>query len=273
MPPFQRFPLRLQATAVDLVRTSILAAALAHGILAHAQQPPGDPESTSWSLGAAVVSMQKPYIGMDRETKVLPMLRFENRYVRIFGPQIGLKLPGVDIGDSQKLNFSLIGKFDGSGYKAKDAPIFTGMSERKGGFWAGAEMEWKNDFADLQVSWMTDASNKSKGQKFSIGLQKAWRVGQSVMLMPRVEAVWHDKKYVDYYYGVRASEARAGRPAYAGKAGTSAELGLRSVYMIDQRNSVFLDVSVSSLPKSIKDSPLVNRSTESRMLLGYTYRF
>ena len=72
---------------------------------------------------------------------------------------------------------------------------------------------------------------------------------------------------------MRASEARAGRPAYAGKAGTSAELGLRSVYMIDQRNSVFLDVSVSSLPKSIKDSPLVNRSTESRMLLGYTYRF
>ncbi len=268
MPPLHRPPLRSQATAATLV------AALSCAACAHAQQPPGEePASSSWSLGAAAVSMQKPYTGMDRETRVLPMLRFENRYVEIFGPQVALKLPGVEISESQRLDLRIVGKFDGSGYKAKDAPILGGMSERKGGFWAGAEAEWKNDFADVQVAWLADASGHSKGQKFSIGLQKAWRVGQRVMLMPRVEAAWHDKKYVDYYYGVRTGEARAGRPAYAGKAGTSVELGLRSVYRFDQRNSVFLDVSVSGLPKSVKDSPLVNRSTENRVMLGYTYRF
>lgn len=276
MPPLPFFSLRYQAGAINLARVFTLAAGLVCAVPAFAQAPDGDePPSTSWSLGVGVgvISMQKAYAGIDRENKVLPILLFENQYVHVFGPQIGIKLPSLDLSDSQQLNFSLVGKYDGSGYKAGDAPILGGMSERKGGFWAGAEVEWKNDLADVKAAWFADVSGNSKGQNFSLGVEKTWNFDDRIMLTPRAEASWHDKKYVDYYFGVRDSEARTGRPAYAGKAGTGAEVGVRGLYLFDQRHSVFLDVAVSSLPEEIKDSPLVDRSTENRVLLGYTYRF
>ena len=274
MPPLLCFSFRYKTGAINLARVSTLAVGLACAVPALAQDSGGDgPPPSSWSLGLGVVSEQKPYTAIDRENKLLPMFQFENKYIHVFGPQIGLKLPSLDISNSQKLNFSLVGKYDGSGYKADDAPILTGMSDRKGGIWAGGEVEWKNDLAAVKAAWLADTSGNSKGQKFSLGLEKTWRFGEHMMLTPRVEATWYDKKYVDYYFGVRDSEASQTRPAYAGKAGVGAEVGVRGIYMFDQRHSVFLDVAVSSLPEGIKDSPLVDSSTEDRVLLGYTYRF
>ena len=43
--------------------------------------------------------------------------------------------------------------------------------------------------------------------------------------------------------------------------------------MFDQRHSMFVDFEVTSLAKEIKDSPLVDKSTENRVFLGYLYRF
>jgi outer membrane protein len=241
---------------------------------ASAQQPGQDePEGTIWGLGIGAISTQKPYTGIDRETKALPLIHFENRYVRVFGPGVEVKLPSLSLAGSHKLDFRVVGKYDGSGYEASDAPILAGMDKRRGGFWAGAKMEWQNDIAELSAEWLADASSHSKGQRFSLVLEKNWHLGQSVMLTPRIGARWMDKKYVDYYYGVRDSEAMAGRPAYLGKAGVNAELGVRAMYRLDQHQSLMLDVGVTGLAKEIKDSPLVNRSNENRVMLGYMYRF
>jgi MipA family protein len=270
--------LRFQASTFHPVRACAVLVALICAMPAFAENPSGDepgegPPAMSWSLGLGVASMQKPYAGFDRETKALPMLQFENRYIHVFGPQIGLKLPSLDLSDSQQLNFSIVGKYDGSGYESSDASILRGMSKRKSGFWAGAKVEWKNDLADVSAEWLADASGNSKGRQFSLGLERTWHFGNHVMLTPRVGATWYDKKYVDYYFGVRDSEVRADRPSYVGKSGVNGEVGVRGIYMFDRRHSMFLDVGVSSLAKEIKDSPLVDRSNESRVILGYLYRF
>ena len=254
------------------------ASAFAIGVCAWATPAAAEPNdgelpSTTWSLGVGAVSRQTPYTGFDRENKALPLLHFENKYVRIFGPEIGLKLPSLDVGKDQQLDFSLVARYDGSGYEDDAAPILNGMSKRRGGFWAGAKVEWNTGLADLSAEWLGDASGHSKGQRFSLGVERTWRFGERVMLTPRLGATWHDKKYVDYYFGVRDSEVRAGRAAYEGKSGVNAEVGVRGVYRFDQRHSMLLDLEVSSLAKGIKDSPLVDRSTENRVFLGYLYRF
>lgn len=274
MSPLLALAARPAENSANLARISAFAALLTCSATVFAQGPGEDgPQAMSWSLGIGAISMQKPYTGIDRDSMVLPVLQFESKYFTISGPQIGLKLPSLDISASRQLNFSIVARYDGSGYKSNDAAILSGMSERKSGFLAGAEVEWKNDVVDVKAAWLADASGNSKGQLFSLGFERTWHVGGHIMLMPRVEATWHDKKSVDYYFGVRDSEARLDRPAYAGKAGTSAEVGVRGIYMFDQQHSVFLDVAVSSLAKGVKDSPLVDRSTENRVLLGYTYRF
>jgi len=239
-----------------------------------AAEPAGkDADASSWGLGFAAISVQKPYAGMERETKALPMLQYENRWVRVFGPGVELKLPSLELGGTQQIDFRLVAKFDGSGYEAKDAAILNGMAERKGGFWAGAKASWRHDIAQLSAEWTADASSHSKGQRLDLKLEKSWRLGRQLMFSPRLGVSWQDKKYVDYYFGVRGTEAQAGRVAYAGQAALNTELGLRSVYMFDPRHSMFLDLGVSRLAKEIKDSPLVDRSTENRVFVGYLYRF
>jgi outer membrane protein len=124
---------RFQPSAVNLARVAALAGALTCCAPAIAQQPPGkdEPEGSSWGLGLAVMSAQKAYKGMDRETRALPMLSFENQYVKLSGPNLELKLPGLQLSDSQRLNFGIVAKlFGGGGYEASDSPA---LAWRQGG--------------------------------------------------------------------------------------------------------------------------------------------
>jgi len=228
---------------------------------------------SSWGLGLAAVSTQKPYAGIDRDNIAFPLVYFENKYLRVFGPGVELKLHSLDIDNSQRIDFRLVGKYDGSGYEDDDADILEGMSERKGSFWAGAKVQWETDLVDVSAEWLADVSGNSKGQRFNLAVERTWRFGEHVMLTPRLGATWLDKKYVDYYYGVETDEIRIDRPAYEGKSGVNLQLGVRGSYIFDAHHSAFLDLGVTSLPEEIKDSPLVDRSTENRVLMGYMYRF
>ena len=238
---------------------------------AMAEEPADD--GTSWALGLGVISEQEPYTDIDRENTPVPLLEVENRYIHLFGPQIEFKLPSVDINDSQELNFGIVAEYDGSGYEEGDADILDGMSDRDGGLWAGAKMEWESELFEVSVEWLADASGDSNGHRFDLGLERTWQFGEHVMLTPRLGATWHDEKTIDYYYGVRDSEARAGRPAYAGESATNIEAGVSGVYQFNSHHSVLMDVEVTSLADEIKDSPLVDRSTTNAVFVGYIYSF
>lgn len=252
-------------------------AALLAGAPADAQAlgPSDDDDGeSSWGLGIGVANSQKPYAGMDRQTRAVPMIQFQNRYVRIMGPSLEVKLPSLALGETQTLEFSLTGRRNmGAGYEPDDAPVLAGMAERKGGFWVGAKAEWKTGLLSVSAEASADASGHSKGRKLSLGVSKPWHLGRQFMLMPRLGVTWHDRKHNDYYFGVRDAEARPDRPAYRADAGVNVEAGVNGIYMFDRHHSAMLGVSATRLSTAVKDSPLVDRSSESRVFLGYLYRF
>lgn len=166
-----------------------------------------------------------------------------------------------------------MGEAELSGYKPKDAAILAGMAERKSMLWVGAKAKWENELVDLSAELTADASGNSKGRKFSLGAEKEWHLGEHAMVVPYVTAHWLDKKYVDYYYGVTAAEATAGRAAYAGKGGVNVDIGVRAMYRFDKHHSVLLNVGVTRLAKPIKASPIVGRSTTNQVIMGYMYSF
>lgn len=265
-------PLSISKTAIA-IRLTTASTALVLGLGASTAASADQPEGSAWGLGVGAVSSQQPYKGIDRDSEVLPLIYFENEYLRVFGPTAEIKLPGLEISDTQQLDFSLVGEYDFSGYDDDDARVLEGMSDRKGGFWAGAKVEWRNDLADVSAEWLGDVSGNSKGQRFTLGLERSWRIGEHIMLTPRLAAIWQDEKYVDYYFGVRENEARIDRAAYDGKSGINTEFGVRGNYMFDDHHSVFLDLKATSLANEIKDSPLVDQSSENSVLFGYLYRF
>ncbi|MCE8003979.1 MipA/OmpV family protein [Billgrantia ethanolica] len=260
-------------STVRVAAAVLLAVGLGAPAAAMAQALADTEPSTTWALGLGVMSAQEPYAGVGRDNTALPLLQFENQYVNLFGPRIEFKLPRLDIGHSQQLNFGIVGQYDGSGYEEGDAPILNAMENRRGGFWAGGAVQWSSSFVDLSAEWLADVSGNSNGQIASLGLERTWRFGNHVLFNPHVGASWQDEKTVDYYFGVRESEARLDRPAYVGEAGVNIEAGVRGVYMFDRHHSVLVGGGVTSLADEIKNSPLVDRSTVNSVYLGYMYRF
>lgn len=228
--------------------------------------------SAQWGIGAGVASTQKPYKDISRDTTPLPLIYFDNDYLHFFATEAEIKLPGLVFSENQQLNFGLIARYDGSGYKSGDADILDGMAKRKGGFWGGAKVEWRHNWATLHADWTHDLSGNSKGQRVNLGVERSWQAGD-FSLTPRVVATWHDKKYVDYYYGVRAEESRTWRPAYQGESTVGVAVGLRTGWQPALHHAFMLDLQATRLGSEIKDSPLVDSASENRVFLGYLYRF
>ena len=256
----------------------LTAAIIATPLAALADEPAGadmsaapgasSPSSPSyWGLGLAVGVSQRPYRDDDSKTRVLPLLLYENRWVRVAGTGVDLKLPSAG-----PVSFALRARYAFDGYKPDDAPILNGMDERKASVWLGGAARWHNPVVDVSAEWLGDVSSHSKGQQFKLVLDRSFRAG-AFEFTPRLGATWLDRKYVDYYYGVTASEATPARPFYEGDATVNAEVGLRTVYNLAPRHALSLDVSTTRLGGAIQDSPLVERRSLSSVRFGYVYRF
>lgn len=234
-------------------------------------------QGSQWGAGVGVVSNQKAYKDIARDTLIIPIITYENPYIRWFGTHLDVKLPSYEMSHSQQIDFSLSADYDlGSGYdnsEARDTPILNDMDERKGVFALGAKMHWVNPWVDVSAQWMFDVSGDREGNRAKLGFEKKWMFGNHVMLSPRLMLTWQDDHFVDYHYGVRAHEVRNDRPAYRGESSLNIEYGLRSAYMFDKQNAMMLDVGVSQLGSAIKDSPLVDSSTENTLFFIYMHTF
>lgn len=256
----------LQRAALPLIAAALTALV---PLSSQAQRPEEgrDDAGSRWGLGLAVMPETKAYRDFDEKTRVLPIVTFENRWVRVFGPGLEVKL-----GRSGPLSYGLTVGYAGDGYEAGDSPFLAGMDKRKASVWVGGRLGLRTGWASLSADWSGDVSSYSKGQKLRLGAEHRFALG-AFGLTPRVTATWLDSKFVDYYYGVKASEVRADRAAYTAGSTVNTELGLRVDYSVAPQHMLFADLGVTSLGSAIKRSPLVDRSTLPEVRLGYLYRF
>ena len=90
-------------------------------------------------------------------------------------------------------------------------------------------------------------------------------------LLPGASVRWQDAKMVDYYYGVRASEALLGRAAYSADAALTPDVSLLATRKLGERWSVYARASHAWLPSEVTDSPLVDRNGNTSLFLGVGY--
>jgi outer membrane protein len=225
------------------------------------------PQETQWGLGLAGGVRQRPYRDDEAEKRVLPLPFVDSTWFRVAGTGVDLKLPSAGA-----FTFALRATYQFAGYDSGDAPILAGLADRKSSAWLGGAVTWHDPMADISFEGLADASGHSDGQQWRVTVERAFQMG-ALELRPRVGATWLDSKYVDYYFGVRADEAIAGRPQYDGSSTFEEQLGLRTSYRLDRHQSMFFDLSATHLGNSITNSPLVDRSTVGTAALGYLYRF
>lgn len=267
-------PPRRRVRWATLIRRGVAVALLAAALLAlpmraaWAAADDGVPARGSrWALGAATMTVHKPYRGVDPATVALPLLVYESTWWSVYGPSLSLNLPSLG-----PVAVSLTTRLAYDGYDASDSRHLDGMRRREDRLWLGGSGKWRTGVADTTLEWMHDVSGHSRGQRAGMSVERAFDLGL-FELTPRLGVAWLDGRYVDYYYGVRPQEARAWRPAYRPGASVNVEAGLRAAYRIAHRDSLFVDVAVDRLGAAIQHSPLVGSALQSRIVLGYVHVF
>jgi outer membrane protein len=242
-------------------------ATLAGALAAPASAQTDAAPASSWALGAGVNVLQKGYRDIDRDVLPLPIISYESKWVSASVPTLDLK---AYTGDT--LSLRLRARYTRDGYEAKDSPFLAGMSDRKGSFWVGGAFLWRPEYANFSAEVLRDAGGHSKATRARVQVDRRFAFG-AFGLTPRIGAEWVDDKFVDYYYGVRATEVRADRGFYQGDASTNIDAGLSLDYSFSRRHSVFADVRMTRFGSAIKDSPLMEKSGQAGVSLGYVYRF
>jgi outer membrane protein len=232
--------------------------------IAPAQPTPA--AGAQWGLGLGVMATDGGYRGIGTETRVIPLLQVEYGRFRLFGPQAEFRL----LGDANA-SLSLRAEYRLDGFDAGDSDYFAGMEDRKGSAFFGVSGRYATPYGDLSFE-LTKTGSESDGTRGSIGYAYPVQTG-ALRITPKIAAEFYDSKYVDYYYGVRAEEARAGRPAYAGESTTSLDVGVDVVYTFGGRHSVLGGLKYRRFGSEIQDSPLIDKSGSPRATLGYVYRF
>ncbi|WP_244438828.1 MipA/OmpV family protein [Paraburkholderia dilworthii] len=221
---------------------------------------------THWGLGAGVGIEPSPYKGDSARITPIPLFYVDNKWISAFATTLDLK-----VGQWNDVSLALRGRVGIlEGYKASDAPILNGMQNRDSvTFWYGPALGWHSGFGTLTASYLIGGN---KGQQAAVEFRKTFESGKWT-IEPHADAKWLNSKYVDYYYGVMQSEARAGRPAYDGKSTVNATIGTRVAYQMTQHQSVSLDLQVTHLGSAISDSPLIGKRFIPAARLGYIYQF
>ncbi|QDB81935.1 MipA/OmpV family protein [Acinetobacter pittii] len=224
-------------------------------------------KESKFGLGLGAALVQKPYQDIDTEVLPIPIISYENRWIDISPPRADFKINSND-----KFSMRLRARYAGDGYDSDDSPYLQGMAERKSSIWAGGAVVYNSNIAQVSVEALTDVSEYSKGSRAKLIIEKRFQYN-SLGFTPRIGAEWLDDKFIDYYYGVDASEVRVGRNLYDGKATTNIDVGVRLDYRPSQHHIFFMDAGTTILGSSIKESPLVDKSAQTIYSLGYVYRF
>lgn len=233
---------------------------------AEALYPTMDGGPTRWGVGVAALFEDEGYRGIGQKSEGLPILFVQTDRFRLLGPQAELRVLG-----SRTSGLSLRADYRFDGFKAEDGEIFAGMQERKGSLALGVAGKHAASWGIASFDLVRSLKG-SKGIRASATYAYPIRLGPLTVL-PKAGVEYFDKKFVDYYYGVRDEEATATRNVYNGKSAVNMDIGMDVEYTLATSHTFLGSLKYRRFGSSIQDSPLVESSGSPRVTLAYLYRF
>jgi outer membrane protein len=232
---------------------------------ASAQRPASDGVEVSLGLGAVV--SPRPFIGTNAEVFPIPMLGIRYKSFFFEGTRLGFR--GRPAEHFEASVFAAA-RFDG--VDPDDSPALTGMEERDLSVDLGLRLAGVWDHFEVDLIGTQDLLDRSGGQDAELGLAFPFSAG-SWRLKPRVSGRWLSDDVVDYYYGVRPSEARPGRAAYAGRDTWNLKAEMSFTRPFNNGWTLLFKADWERLGSEIADSPIVNENDSLGGFAAMVYTF
>ncbi|WP_028108028.1 MipA/OmpV family protein [Ferrimonas futtsuensis] len=222
----------------------------------------------SYFAGAGVVTGSKFYKGQDHQSGVY----LNGGY---HGEDFNADLGGINYrfyGDnSSQLNFSVFAVAT-PGVDAGDADILKGMEDKDWGAELGLNADVHFAQGTLSTKFQHDVTGTHKGYQADLTYFHPLALGFGD-LVPFAGVHYASKDYVNYYTGVKASEATPGRRAYKADGEFSYHAGYQLVVPVSQHLDIVHGAAYTRLGNEFGDSPLVDSKNQWVTTLGMTYTF
>ena len=184
-----------------------------------------------------------------------------------------------DFTNSNQYAVELLMKSNNFGFKAGDSPNFKGMSRRKQSVDLGGRVIVDTGVGPATFEVTKDV-NASKGFQADVKLggitphAPHWTGEREITVAAAAGLRYQSAKAVDYYYGVKSSEATANRKAYKGKAAMTPYIGLEAQANITPHVTLNANIGASKKARSIRNSPLTRDGKyELGASIGINYWF
>lgn len=241
-------------------------------LLAAAAGPLAGSAAAEFSLGAAYITGNSPYKDYDRQWMVAPLVSYDNDLFYIHNLSAGLRF--FNSGD---LKLSVFLAYDPTNFDNGDTSDrrLRRLDNRREGLLAGLGGQWNAPVGHLALSLAGDISGHSQGWLGRLAYSYSLDFGR-FEFVPQLGTYWASGSYNDYYYGVSQRESvKSGLAAYEADSAFSPFLGLTINVELDEEEhwEIFWRGEAVSLPSTIKDSPMVDRSSTYNMSVGLTYTF
>jgi outer membrane protein len=258
----------MRRTLIALVLVGFVPIAIADELLG----PVNIKDKTPFSLGAAIVYKDKPYRSYDNDEKwqPAPLILFEGERFYFRGNSFGWKFINQD-----DFEFSVRAEVRGDGYESSDSPVLTGMDDRDPTLDGGVAVRWRpgGGAFSLDLTAVGDLTDEYDGYEVRAGAGYVTSVGPWALRLG-AHVVFQNEDLVDYYYGVRASEARPGRPTYIADEETNFRLQAITAYTFGESAwTLYVGGRYEFLGDEISDSPIVGDDTQWMGMAGFTYTF
>jgi outer membrane protein len=231
------------------------------------QQQANNKEQFGWFYGVFAKLESSPYQGVRNSSQVLPALGYKGERFNLTGPQASYQFF-----ESNTLNTSAVIEYRSAGFDAQDSDFFTGMRKRQSSVFGGLNFSFKPNRWTYQLSYLKDLQSRSKGNDIKLSTSYFSNFGP-VFLTPSIALNYLDRRYTDYYYGVRPGESKAGREAYNASSALNKSVGFTLATPIFFDGFTRLTFTQNFLDGSITKSPLITNNRYWNINFSFTRFF
>lgn len=154
------------------------------------------------------------------------------------------------------------------GWNPDDDPLLQGMASRDNSADGYVNALFRSPVVNVSAVFYHDLGNVSNGNAATLRLSHNFWINRITRITPSIGIEWLSSRLVDFYYGVRPSEARTDRPAYQGRESVDISAGVTGGYHLTRRWSLLGGVYARRFGSGIHDSPIVTRSVNTLAFFG-----
>jgi outer membrane protein len=223
--------------------------------------------SDGFTVGALGILSSSPYAGEDMSGAVVPILAWKQGNLSISTEGVRLGLFDRDALTISALVAPRFPPFDG-GTSGPLAGMDRGITADAGVLAEYALAEWTK----VSLRAVTEVTGDRDGQEVTLGAQSRVAIAGIPMLLSG-GAKWQSSGLSEFVYGVPASDAGVGRPAYAPGAVVVPYLSLGTMYPINERTRIFGSIKTEFLPGGVTDSPIIDAGVVTSLAVGVSFGF